>query len=80
MYQIEKNIPIPKRLTGVGKRGMSFCDFLRNLKVNDSFVIPKNAEGKNPVYRAVHATASRVGIKVSTRVQTDGSVRVWRVQ
>jgi hypothetical protein len=80
MYQIEKNIPIPKRSTGVGERGMSFCDFLRNLEVNDSFIIPKNDETKRPIYRAVHATAHRVGIKVSTRVQTDGSVRVWRVQ
>jgi hypothetical protein len=77
MFQIEKGIAIPARQ---GSHYGSFNSFLKSLEVGDSFVVPPGPHGyrSDTKYRTVYQKASKLGIRVTTRVQKDGSVRIWR--
>jgi hypothetical protein len=64
---IEKNIPIPAR----SRRG-GLAEVVRQMQVGDSIVIPvAQRNGMGPL-------ALRLGIKVATRKEAVGQVRVWR--
>lgn len=68
--KIEKNIPIPNICI---KSGMA--EALRSCEVGDSFVIPDSpSKGTN-----ASIAAARLGMKVATRKQPDGSFRIWRI-
>ena len=41
MYEIEKNIPLPTKTKGGHDKATSLRDFLDNLEVGDSFILPK---------------------------------------
>lgn len=49
---------------------------VKELKVGDYFVIPKDRVPKG----RINGIGRRYGMKLSTKVQRDGSVRVLRVQ
>lgn len=62
---IEKGIPLPKR-SGALTSG------LRKLQIGDSFLTDK-------LVPAFSVTAKRIGIKIASRKQPDGQMRIWRV-
>lgn len=68
--KIEKGIPIPPK----GNRMGGLVGAMRSLEVGDSLVLPSGSSSNKP-----YATARDVGIKVTTRKQPDGSIRVWRI-
>jgi hypothetical protein len=63
---IDKNIPIPNRS---GQTAI-----LRKLEVGDSFLIEEKKRTN------VVPLANGVGIKVKTAKESDGWVRVWRIE
>ena len=65
-FKVEKNIPIPPR----SRTGLADC--LRAMEIGDSFLVPDS----NRVI--ARNTALRVGIKITTRADGSGMVRVWR--
>lgn len=72
MFKIEKNVPMPT-YSGV------YFDTLRELKVGDSFVVPKECA---PAIRSAIARMYKNPLNHSqftTRTVDDG-VRVWRVK
>lgn len=62
---IEKGIPLPKR-AGALTSG------LRKLQIGDSFLTDRQAP-------SFSVTAKRIGIKIASRRQPDGRLRIWRV-
>ena len=64
---IEKNIPIKK------KKGITST--LRELGIGDSFILPKDKSRQG-----LQAQGNQIGIKVLTRKQDDGTIRVWRTE
>lgn len=67
--KIQKGIPRPK-----AKRTLSGVSAtMRQLEVGDSFV-------GNPASRGnYHTLAKSIGIKISTHLEENGGLRVWRV-
>ncbi len=73
-FFIESGIPIPEKQAPQVKTGLSQA--LRALEVGDSLLV------RDKKASAVHAYAVRVGIRITTRVEKDGSgqVRIWRIE
>lgn len=71
MYPVQKGIPLPNKR----KQGRYP---MRKLQVGDSFLIPASEVGKNS-RAAAYSSARYYGIRVCTRVQKDGAIRVWRI-
>ena len=67
---IEKGIPIPDRRRDGGITGT-----LRKMSVGDSFLIPAEMNRAS-----AHIAATKLGITITTRKQSDGTVRVWRTE
>lgn len=69
---IESGIPIPE----ARKRANVIYDILVKLKVGDSFLV----DGTNitSARRFGYNLARGTGLKFTTRIQPDGSFRVWR--
>lgn len=65
-FVIEKGVPIPVGFTA------GITGILRSMEVGDSFVIASHHRGR------LHADAGRLGIKLTTRKEKEGFVRVWR--
>lgn len=63
----DKNIPIPKKGKSIGLVGT-----LRLMEVGDSFEIEKHQRN------TLSAAAAQAKIKVISRSQENGMVRVWR--
>lgn len=68
LFRIERRVPAPQ----VRERNHYP---IRHMAIGDSFVIPKDRVPGGPI----NGIAARYGMKISTRRQADGSVRVWRV-
>lgn len=62
---IEKGIPLPKKW-GAMTSG------LRKLQIGDSFLTDK-------LVPSFSVTAKRIGIKIASRKQPDGQMRIWRI-
>ena len=71
--KIEKGIPI-----GSQRANLQTKYPFKEMEIGDSFVVPKDELPKNGGC-GLHNSARYVGVKIATRTQTDGSVRVWRV-
>lgn len=69
-YQIDKGIPLPS------KRGLgfNFSAALRTLEIGDSMLLEKKQR------QNANATASKVGIKIVTRNETETHFRLWRTE
>jgi hypothetical protein len=72
--KIESGIPLPSKMAS----NSPIASTLRSMKVGDSFVIPQG-NGAVQVYRGIHATAGRLGMKVAIRKLDDGQMRIWKV-
>ena len=70
-YKIEKGVPVSPAIRG---RPSVVQDFLAELSVGDSFVVPY--EDRNNFRQP----ASSVGIKITIRSDGNGSARIWRVE
>jgi hypothetical protein len=75
-YTIEKDIPIPPR------RGHRRADGdlrwpLSRLQPGESFSVPRGEQ--TALRQAISPYQKRYGIKLRTRLQADGTLRVWRV-
>lgn len=68
-FLIESGIPIPE---SQARTGLSAA--LRALKVGDSLVV------KDKKASSVHAYAVRVGIRIKTKTEEDGTARIWRIE
>lgn len=77
MFKIEKDVPLP---TTVGKGGTSKYPF-RQMEVGDSFRVegPVTAGQRNSISHCAASVGKRTGRMFTTRLQPDGSVRIWRV-
>lgn len=72
MYEIEKNVPIPKhRGEGRGR----ILELLKTMEVGDSVVVDvsESQKGNSVSY------AQQFGIKCVTK-KVEGGFRIWRVQ
>lgn len=69
MFCIEKNVPLEQ--DGQNLKGAT--KFMRNLEIGDSFEIPEKLR------TGAAAIAIQCGIKVTTKKQQNGMVRVWRI-
>lgn len=67
---IEKNVPLPSRSRG----GVGLTSVMKKMEIGDSIVIPK--ERRN----VAASTARFAGIKIATRAEEPGGVRVWRTE
>lgn len=69
---IEEGIPITKSIAPrVGKN----MDVIKAMKVGDSVLLDDQNH-----YMCFYAAAKRLGVKVASRQQQDGKVRLWRVK
>jgi|TARA_R100000084_G_scaffold102948_1_gene58771 hypothetical protein len=77
-YKLEKNISITKS----GRRPKKYDFPFKDMEVGDSFQMHGTINGneRSTEYNAVYTQAKRKGIKVTSRKQSDGSIRVWRVE
>lgn len=71
-FKIEHGIPAPDlkahRLQGL-------TEVLKKLPVGDYYIdLPADARAN------VHSIASRSGVKITTQLQKDGMLRVWRLE
>ncbi len=71
MYEVEKNIPIPR------KKGKGKTAFLLSLDVGDSFIF--TTEERNGVDNWYNL-ARAAGLKVKIRQVEDDQFRVWRTK
>lgn len=67
-YKIEHNVPMPNR------RNTGLAEAIKALKVGDSFLIPVNRRA------TAHGIARYNGYRVSVRKDTDGNMRIWRIE
>jgi hypothetical protein len=67
--KIDKALPIPEG------HYATLAGAMRRLEVGDSLVVPPNY-GKLAAYR----NAERLKIRITTRMQPDGTQRVWRIK
>jgi hypothetical protein len=75
MYEIEKGVEMPS----LERAGYKYP--LRGLEVGDSFVVPKDKLPKSgSISGCLTPQSQRLGIKIITRKQPDGSYRVWRIE
>jgi hypothetical protein len=65
--EVDKSIPIPRSNMGRPKYPW------RDLKIGDSFYVPKYTN-------SLHYCAKRIGIKITTRKDAEGGIRVWRIK
>jgi hypothetical protein len=70
-WQIDTDIPIPPPYHA---RSFGLTATLRALRVGHSFLIDRSRR------QSVLFQAKRAGIKVTTRLQPGGRVRVWRTE
>ena len=80
-YKIEKDIPV----VGMGRHMDAWKRYpLQKMKVGDSFAIPENdPNGKPHLVQPAARNYNRVfktNIKLVSRLQADGSRRVWRIE
>lgn len=68
--KIDHDIPIPPRPLTTG-----LADVIRSMKIGESFIAPKGMESSN-----AHTYAHYADAKVTTRKQSDGTYRVWRIK
>ena len=79
-YKIDKNIP-PTNARENGKYDFPFKD----MEVGVSFIVD-NHVGKDKRYSSssevpsAYRKAKDLGVKIITRKQTAGSIRIWRVE
>ena len=67
---IEKNVPVPLRDAAI-------VEALQKLEVGDSFIAqPVNQSFRNRLY----VQATKLGIKVTSRVVSPTSLRIWRIE
>lgn len=64
----DKNVPLPDQKEKI----VSTAKF-RMMEIGDSFEIPDHARG------GIGQFAKQAGIKITTRLQDNGMVRVWRI-
>jgi hypothetical protein len=69
LYQIETGVPLP-----TGGRPIKYP--LRDMQVGDSFLIPAEDHKAKSIYQS----AKQAGVRITTRAQPDGSLRVWRLE
>jgi len=80
-YKIEKNISLTRKKGRIKK-----YDFpLEDMEVGDSFQIHGDVRSVDrklmlTQYQSVFTQAKCRGIKVTSRTQSDGSIRIWRVE
>jgi len=72
-FTIEKGIPAPRPHIRGG-----FISILRKMDIGDSVLVPR-PERNRVLSNAYHA-ASKTGMKVVSRKNSDGSVRLWRIK
>lgn len=72
---IEKGVPLLPKL----HKYAGISDTLRKMEPGDSFVLERDDSNRR-AYRGVHATAARLGVKITVRSQGDGTYRIWRVK
>jgi hypothetical protein len=68
---IEKGIPLKSNKGALG----SLTKIFSEMKIGDSFVAPRQMERSN-----IYGYARLAKIKIATRVQEDGRIRVWRIK
>lgn len=73
-FKIDKNIPAP--LTS--RAGLTDLLPLKSMEVGDSFLIPGPGAVKHS--GTVYACAKRLAIKLRTRSELGGALRVWRIE
>lgn len=87
MFDIEKNIPIPKKNYGAaGQVRKSYNNYhFRSFDVGDSILVPV-PDTENPITSQLRVNASAYAagkshkpvLKFTTR-QVEGGIRIWRV-
>lgn len=68
--KIDKNVPVPKKYNKHG-----FTATLRRCAIGDSFFLPEEQP-----YHSIHTIAKDAGIRIATRTEKNGRVRVWRME
>ena len=68
-YKIEKGVPITKC-----SRDAEMTKALQAMKLMDSIVVKINSRA------TAFVAARRMGMKITTRKQEDGNIRVWRTK
>jgi len=68
---IEKGIPLKSTKGTLGSLTRIFTE----MKIGDSFIAPRQMERSN-----IYGYARLAKIKIATRVQEDGRIRVWRIK
>ena len=71
MFKIEKSVPIPKEIEKGKMKGATH--YFRSLEIGDSFTMPENLRNR------VYSIAIQIGIKLQTKKESDGLIRVWRI-
>jgi hypothetical protein len=72
MFKIEKDVPIPAEYT---RKKYPLGD----LKIGDSFLIPKDKAPTN-MSASLAPQVARLSIKITIRKQPNGDYRVWRIE
>jgi hypothetical protein len=70
--EIEKGVPIPPREGRT--RPDSFAGHLRKMEVGDSIIV--NQRQRNGAFASAHT----LKIKLLSRQQSDGTIRIWRIE
>jgi hypothetical protein len=73
-YEIEKGVPVPEK-----GRPYKVKYPIAKMEIGDSFVIEADDAKTNSRKSYLYALSARAGIRVTTRKQPDGSLRVWRI-
>lgn len=71
MFEVEKDIPLPKTRQKLKKYPWD------SMEIGDSFLVPKT-EGKN-ARASAYASGFKSGRKYASRLQKDGTTRIWRL-
>lgn len=74
-YPIDKDVPIPKKTKGSGRRTVYPLD---KMELGDSFVVP--LEQRKDLSVRIRYQAKKTGRAFTTRKISDTSVRVWRTK
>ena len=74
MYEIEKNVPVPKTHPTIRASRYPF----KQMKVGESFAVPVGENAKS-VAGAAYAFGKKNGQKFCYRKQENGAYRVWRI-
>lgn len=79
MFAIEKNVKVPKKGEVLSSFRGVYAKTLEQMKVGDSFVVPKKTATRNAVQASVSKYAKVLKVKCSLRSFNKGT-RVWRVK